>query len=71
MHAAVIVPEGSFLPPDLTLSEVEASFRQAAINERLTLRALARVDVVDPERPDYLGAITTCHSNLTIPATGA
>jgi hypothetical protein len=55
MHAAVIVPEGSFLPPDLTPAEVEASFRQAAINARLTLRALSRLDVVDPERLDYLG----------------
>ena len=55
MHAAVIVPEGSFLPPDLTAEEVEASFRQAAINARLTIRALARLDVVDPERVDYLG----------------
>jgi hypothetical protein len=55
LHAAVIVPEGSFLPPDLTPAEVEASFRQAAINARLTLRALARLDAVDPERLDYLG----------------
>jgi hypothetical protein len=55
MHAAVVVPEGSFLPPDLTPAEVEASFRQAAINARLTLRALSRLDVVDPERLDYLG----------------
>jgi hypothetical protein len=55
IHAAVIVPEGSFLPPDMTPAEVEASFRQAAVNARLTLRALARLDVVDPERLDYLG----------------
>jgi hypothetical protein len=55
MHAAVIVPEGSFLPPDLTPAQVEASFRQAAIDARLTLRALSRLDVVDPGRVDYLG----------------
>src|SRR5262245_34167575 len=55
MHAAVIVPEGSFLPPDLTPAELEADFRQAAINARLTLRALSGLDLVDPERLDYLG----------------
>lgn len=55
IHAAVIVSEGSFLPPDLTPAEIEASFRQAAVDARLTLRALARLDVVDPERLDYLG----------------
>ena len=55
MHAAVIVPDGSFLPSDLTPADVEASFRQAVINARLTLRALARLDAADPERLDYLG----------------
>jgi hypothetical protein len=55
MHAAVIVSEGSFLAPDLTPTEVEASFRQSAIDARLALRALSRLDVVDPERLDYLG----------------
>ena len=54
-HAAVIVPERSFLEPHLTPAEVEAVFRQAAINARIALRALAALEEVDGERLDYLG----------------
>jgi hypothetical protein len=54
-HAAVIVPERSFLEPHLTAAEVEAVFRQAAINARTALRALAELEEVDGERLDYLG----------------
>jgi hypothetical protein len=54
-HAAVIVPERSFLEPHLTPAEVEAVFRQAAINARTALRALAALEEVDAERLDYLG----------------
>jgi cephalosporin-C deacetylase-like acetyl esterase len=49
------VPERSFLEPHLTPAEVEAVFRQAAINARTALRALAALEEVDGERLDYLG----------------
>ena len=55
VHGAVIVPEGSFLPPDLAPAEIETTFRQAAINARTALHALAGLDEVDPDRLDYLG----------------
>lgn len=54
-HAAVIVPERSFLEPHLGPAEVEGVFRQAAINARTALRALATLAEVDGERLDYLG----------------
>lgn len=54
-HAAVIVPERSFLEPHHAPAAVEAVFRQAAINARTALRALAALEEVDGARLDYLG----------------
>jgi hypothetical protein len=55
VHAAVIAPEKPFLEPHLAPAEIEAGFRQAAINARTALRALAGLADVDRERLDYLG----------------
>jgi hypothetical protein len=54
-HAAVIVPGSSFLEPHVAPADVEAVFRQAAINARTALRALSALDIVDGEQVDYLG----------------
>lgn len=55
IHAAVIAPEKSFLEPQLAPAEIEAGFRQAAVNARIALRALSGLRDVDRERLDYLG----------------
>jgi hypothetical protein len=55
VHAAVIVPEKPFLEPHLAPAEIEAGFRQAAVNARTALRAIAALADVDRERLDYLG----------------
>jgi uncharacterized protein YceK len=55
VHAAVIAPARPFLEPHLAPAEVEAGFRQVAINARTALRALAGLADIDPARLDYLG----------------
>ncbi len=55
VHGALIAPKRPFLDRHLAPAEIEAGLRQAVINARMALRALAALADVDRERLDYLG----------------
>jgi hypothetical protein len=55
VHCAILVPERTFLQPELDGARLEAKLRAAVISGRVALGALRARPDVDPERLFYMG----------------